>query len=1160
MKYLLSRTFFILSLFCFSAGLIAAQTGPVFPGQDTLNVYLASGENQILVPLPEALTGKNLQLEATSSDPEILEIKKIDYSSGHSFATVRVQEKGTPGKITLQVGITYDDGSESVDVAVKVIPFNNPGLIYQVHDIVFWQEAIPLKGIPIYETITQTGEIPYNQLNYDEIPLTVNMDCVGGPCTGHDFYTSFLKGYVVPPVDGIYHFYMRSGDSHTLWLSPNEKFGDAEKIVARSGKHGNVGTEIGDQTTKSEPVQLQAGKAYAIYATQWIIHSTFGGIMWDGPGINKQFLPGENTMPVYGVAKPAPAGILSLPWRSYNSFLINWEASADHKKLAGYNVYLNGYRINNEPVSETEYLVESLSEESTYQVLVTAVDNSGIESYISNIVNVETYILDNNPPTPPQNLEVLQATGVALHLKWSGASDAETDVIGYNLYVNNVLYNLSDYIVKEDVIIQNLLPETEYTILLEAVDGGFNVSDKSAEFKVLTAAFDPTGPNLGEKVAKVIVHNNNTSWNEGIGINGPYTDGLMVNNPQVRQLVKDLQAGAVRWGAIDANSRSLAASTGTGKANTYGKMMTFANEIGARFSLTVGVQNGLDYMTDPNTFLHLLEYLAGPADTEWGAIRASEGFEEPLLQSSKGLLLEFGNEVWGAGAHDAQIGADYNKYAKWVRDMSDVVKSSPYYDPKKIILVSSGRSPHPGDSWGANTKVLTGDRGHVESLGVSGYMGGNLSYDPEIPQGDSELDYYKNSQESAKRNIDGLLLTMQEMLKLTGTLKTFYLYESNMTTSSYNGRFGQAIVLTDYLANSMNYGSIVPSIFHLTGGEWRITQPADNYKKLPLYHTAQYFNRFCKGHILESDFISNNIITNHKGKVINADPVGSYAYNSGEQFSVLLMNRDFENDFTVQVELPSGLNFAENATVYTIWQNDFSSFETNIDSIEVNLSGNLLVNVPKYAMVIVSIQGDDPGYEQLPLGYYARVRPESMTITSTQNFTVNTHRGTDEIQATILPENAFSTDAILDIIENTTESILTPLSGNRLRIKGSGKCEDEGYVKIHIYAADNHTLSDTVTVLVTNQGIDCPGTSAELLDKDGLSLFYPNPANEKIYFSQSLDNRSLVEIYDSQGRKVLQSHLEHGYEISVESLKPGLYIIGLLKPDGTYSTGKMQKN
>jgi len=381
-----------------------------------------------------------------------------------------------------------------------------------------------------------------------------------------------------------------------------------------------------------------------------------------------------------------------------------------------------------------------------------------------------------------------------------------------------------------------------------------------------------------------------------------------------------------------------------------------------------------------------------------------------------------------------------------------------------------------------------------------------------------------------------------------------------MTTTSYNGRFGQAIVLTDYLANSMNYGSIVPSIFHLTGGQWRITQPAENYKQLPLYHTGKYFNRFCKGHILESEFISNNQITNSNNKVINYDAVGVYAYNSKEQFSVLMMNRDFENDFTIQLELPAGLDFSENATVYTIWHENFSSFETNIDSTEVTLSDDLLIRVPKHAMVIVSLEGEDPGYEQLPLGYYDRVRPEILNVTSTRNFIIDTNLGTDIIRTEILPSNAFSTVAILDVIENTTESILTPLSGGRLHIKASGICGDEGYIKIQAYAADNHALSDTVTVLVTNQGTDCPSTNATLVDINGQPLFYPNPATEKIYFSKSLDSMSLIEIFDNQGRKVIQTDLRNGHEISLGKFRAGFYIIGLMKPNGTYLTRKMQKN
>src|SRR5690606_33435527 len=120
------------------------------------------------------------------------------------------------------------------------------------------------------------------------------------------------------------------------------------------------------------------------------------------------------------------------------------------------------------------------------------------------------------------------------------------------------------------------------------------------------------------------------------------------------------------------------------------------------------------------------------------------------------------------------------------------------------------------------------DRGHIESYAVSGYLGGNLNYDPEIPMGDSELSYYKNGISMTASNMEGLILTMKQMLSMSGSLKTFYLYESNMTTTSYNGRFGQAIVMTDYLINSMNYGSIVPTIFHLTGGQWRITRPAED--------------------------------------------------------------------------------------------------------------------------------------------------------------------------------------------------------------------------------------------------------------------------------------------------------------------------------------------
>ena len=1147
------------SFFIIAGSLITPKSIVANDRIDSLHVFIGSGENQLLIPVPDSVASKNPQIEIESSDAGLLEIIGNEYIAGRLFSILKVKEKGISGKVTLTINVIYSEGSELFVTDVFIVPYRNPGMIFEIHDIVFWQEAVPLGGVPVFDTIIQTSAGPYNQLNYDNIPLTVNMDCSGSPCTGHDFYTSFYKGYFIPPADGTYYFYMQSQDKHALWFSNNEKMSDAKLIAARTTTLGNAGTEVGNGRTKSTPQQLVKGKVYAFYATQWIIHSTNGGILWEGPGIAMDYIPGENTMPVYDIIKPSAPANLNSDWRSSTGLAVNWEPSSDNSKVSGYFLYLNGIKITDAIIRETSFKVENLTEETRYQLAVTAIDRAGNESFVSNILEVETYKSDTVPPTPPQQLDVLKATGLALQIKWSGATDAETEVIGYKLYIDNVLYNTGDLIFADSIIIHQLLPETAYSITIESVDAGYNISKKSEPFSVSTIGFDAIGPNLGERVGKVVVYNKNTSWNEGLGLNGPYENGDMINNATVRRLVSDFQAGVIRWGAISANSKSFHESVGTGKVNTYGKMLNFANEINGRFALTVGIQDGIDYRTDPNSFLYLLEYLAGDASTTWGAIRASEGFTEPLLQSGKGILLEFGNEVWGAAAHDAEIGSDYVAYAKWVRDMTEVVKSSPYYDPEKIIMVYSGRNPHPDNSYGVNTKVLTGDRRNAECLAVSGYMGGNLNYDPEIPKGNSELDYYKNSIDMSRKNMEGFVLTMKEMLSLTGTIKTFYLYESNMTTTSYNGRFGQAIIMTDYLANSMNYGSIVPSLFHLTGGEWRITQPADNYRQLPLYNTGKYFNRFCKGNILQTEFVSYNKLTNSSGGEISFDPVGAYSYNLGDAFSVLLINRDFENDFTVQLELPDEIRFSDEAQVYTIWENDFSSYNTNIDSSNVSLSADLLINVPKHAMVIVSFKGDNPGYEKLPIGYYDRKRPESLKISSTRNYIIDTNRGTDVISTEVLPTDAFSAVAVLDVIENTTQSIITPLSGGRLHIKGSGKCGDEGIIKIHVYAADNHELSDTVTVQVSNQGLDCPTTGIADQDVQELNLFYPNPVSEKIFVNKNLDGHCYIKIFDSMGRVVYQNYLNKGYEINLNTWPPGLYIIKVTKPDNSTLSGKIQK-
>ena len=210
-------------------------------------------------------------------------------------------------------------------------------------------------------------------------------------------------------------------------------------------------------------------------------------------------------------------------------------------------------------------------------------------------------------------------------------------------------------------------------------------------------------------------------------------------------------------------------------------------------------------------------------------------------------------------------------------------------------------------------------------------------------------------------------------------------------------------------------------------------------------------------------------------------------------------------------------------------------------------------------MVVLAIKGEDPGYEQLPLGYFERKRPETLEVTSTRDFIIDTNRGTDVIQAIIQPSDAFSTEAIIDVIENTTQSILTPRPEARLHIKASGVCGDEGHILLHVYASDNHELSDTVKVVITNQGIDCPVTHSDLIDKESGKLFYPNPASNTVRVNPTFDGETYVQLFDISGKVIFQNYLNAGYEIDVSNLRPGMYLIGFMKPDGTFIRDKLIK-
>ena len=69
---------------------------------------------------------------------------------------------------------------------------------------------------------------------------------------------------------------------------------------------------------------------------------------------------------------------------------VTWSASTDNVGVAGYNVYVNEAKVNEELVAGTEFVLTGLTEATEYTVRVSAVDAAGNESARSDAATFTT--------------------------------------------------------------------------------------------------------------------------------------------------------------------------------------------------------------------------------------------------------------------------------------------------------------------------------------------------------------------------------------------------------------------------------------------------------------------------------------------------------------------------------------------------------------------------------------------------------------------------------------------------------------------------------------------------------------------------------------------------------------------------------------------------
>jgi PQQ-dependent dehydrogenase (s-GDH family) len=195
-----------------------------------------------------------------------------------------------------------------------------------------------------------------------------------------------VYGYICPPANGNYVFWIASDESAELWLSTTSNPANKVKIAYNtSATKSRQWTKYATQ--KSGTISLLAGQKYYVEA---LMKEGSGSdnmsVGWAKPGQSpsapSEVIPGtylsvNNSMDAQAPTTPtnlAAANIVT------TSFTFSWSPSTDNVGVTGYDVYKNGVKMNSTTLIGTSYSVTGLLANTTYSMTVVAKDAVGNQS------------------------------------------------------------------------------------------------------------------------------------------------------------------------------------------------------------------------------------------------------------------------------------------------------------------------------------------------------------------------------------------------------------------------------------------------------------------------------------------------------------------------------------------------------------------------------------------------------------------------------------------------------------------------------------------------------------------------------------------------------------------------------------------------------------
>lgn len=175
---------------------------------------------------------------------------------------------------------------------------------------------------------------------------------------------------------------------------------------------------------------------------------------------------------------------------------ISWNASTDNVGVKGYEVK-NGDELLKNITEGTSTSLDGLTPSTDYTLTVTAYDAAGNKSQPGSVTFRTKDMEDTQKPSAPANVRASDVTDTTATISWSASTD-NVGVQGYKvLNGNEELADVTD----TSVTLQELAPETAYTLTVVAYDAAGNQSEPASVTFTTAEEADTQSPSAPAEVS-----------------------------------------------------------------------------------------------------------------------------------------------------------------------------------------------------------------------------------------------------------------------------------------------------------------------------------------------------------------------------------------------------------------------------------------------------------------------------------------------------------------------------------------------------------------------------------------------------------------------------------------------------------------------------------